>query len=293
MTDHDDIDRLAALDEGRAYVDLSAWRLVAVAGADAVVWLHDLLTADIEGLEPGGARRSLLLTPTGRIRADVQVLRRAHDLVLAQDADQQTSVADLLMPYVLSSDVALQDVHGRSSLISILDERAPTDLSERFEPSILGQGCDVLVEAGPAARALVRGLDAAGYVRVDGEALDAWRIRRGQPWMGRDFDETSLPAEAGLEGTIDVEKGCFLGQEAVARVRNLGHPPRVLRFVRCDAPLVEGEPVLADGGVVGEVTSATGAAAGSVALARVRWDARAADLTRADGRRLLEAQPVG
>ena len=74
--------------------------------------------------------------------------------------------------------------------------------------------------------------------------------------MGPDFDQRSLPAEAGLEATIDTTKGCFLGQESVARIANLGHPPRVLRHVRCAAAFVPGAPVFVDGEAVGEVTSA-------------------------------------
>ena len=68
--------------------------------------------------------------------------------------------------------------------------------------------------------------------RGGGDAAEAWRIIHGIARMGPDFGQRSLPAEAGLEATIDTTKGCFLGQESVARIANLGHPPRVLRHVR-------------------------------------------------------------
>ena len=120
MSDHDAFAHdLAALLAGRGFVDLTAWRKVRVHGANAVAWLHDLLTADIEGLAPGRARRSLLLTPTGRIRADVQVLRRDEDLVLVQDADQPEHVGLALSPYILSANVSLEDATSAFSLLAI------------------------------------------------------------------------------------------------------------------------------------------------------------------------------
>src|SRR5512132_2239769 len=98
-------DDVAALLEGRRFVNLSGRRIVRVAGPDAVGWLHDLLTADIAGLGIGGSRRSLLLSATGRIRADLQVLRRDGDLLLLQDRTQPDAVDELLSPYLLSSRV--------------------------------------------------------------------------------------------------------------------------------------------------------------------------------------------
>ena len=93
-----------------------------------------------------------------------------------------------------------------------------------------------------------------------------------------DFGADALPAEAGLEDAIDFTKGCFLGQESVAKVRNLGHPPRVLLLLRSDAPMSAGAPVLKDGVGVGEVTSVAESTDGTDAIARVRWDAASGPL---------------
>src|SRR6476646_44861 len=101
--------------------------------------------------------------------------------------------------------------------------------------------------------------------------------------MGPDFDQRSLPSEAALDATIDTTKGCFLGQESVARIANLGHPPRVLRHVRCEAPFVPGAPVFVDGNVVGEVTSASPLADACVGIVRTAWPAVAARRTDAFG----------
>jgi hypothetical protein len=104
--------------------------------------------------------------------------------------------------------------------------------------------------------------------------------------MGPDFDDRSLPSEAGLDATIDATKGCFLGQESVAKVRNLGHPPAVLRPAAASTAVAAGTAVVADGAPdAGVVTSAAvaGDGAGTAAIVRVRWSSATADLRTADG----------
>lgn len=248
---------LRALDEGRGALPLSSFRVVRVRGADAGAWLQDLLTADVAGLEPGRAARSLLLGPTGRIRADLHVWRVPDGFVLVQPSDQPTPVTDLLAPYVLSSDVELDE--GPVPAIVAL----PAVAGWRF--------------VDPAER---------DVVIVTEAAFETWRIRLGIPRFPADLDEDSLPAEGGLDDglTIDRGKGCYLGQESVARVRNLGHPTRVVLAVRAGGTVARGDPVLADGAEVGAVTSVAEPGPDGVrALVRVRWDARRAELSTSAG----------
>ncbi len=115
-------------------------------------------------------------------------------------------------------------------------------------------------------------------LEVGEDAVEAWRIRRGDPRFGVDVGVDGLPAEAGLEWTIDTTKGCFLGQESVARVRNLGHPPRILLRLRADDTVGAGAPVVSGDEEVGRVTSAVADPDGSELLALVRWEARDARL---------------
>ena len=106
--------------------------------------------------------------------------------------------------------------------------------------------------------------------------------------MGADFDEGALPAEAGLDATIDATKGCFLGQESVAKIRNMGHPPTILRHVTAEVAISAGSTVFDGDSEVGIVTSAAPAAGGgSVALVRVAWPSRNAPITASEGSRLL------
>jgi folate-binding protein YgfZ len=263
-----------ALEDGRGFVDRSQDRTLVVDGADARRWLGDLVTADVATLERGSTRRSLLLTPTGRIRADLWITQIDDGaFVVSQASDQPNAVWDVLRPYVLSSSVRLEDA---TALLSVrhFPGREEIVAFPRGEPG-----------------SLMRTAAGRGTVLVDEGPYEVWRVERGDPRMGADFEAGALPAEAGLERLIDVTKGCFLGQESVAKVRNLGHPPTVLRHLRSDEPAAIGAPVLAEGEPVGQITSAApGRSGGSVLIARVDWRAGEVLLHTDDGSRLF---PVG
>lgn len=258
---------------------LSGWGVITVGGTDARAWLHDLVTADVEGLPDRASRRCLLLTPTGRIRADFHIAAVDGSYLLLQAPDQPDRVDAILRPYVLSSDVEVTDVGDRSEVVAVLDGSAVevSAGSVVLSPSVLGPGRDVVVPSGDVSRLRER-LRASGLIEADAGDLEARRIRRGEPRMGVDFGPEALPAETGLEHTIDFTKGCFLGQESVAKVRNLGHPPRVLLHVRSGAPLARGARVVAGATVVGEVTSAVEDSDGVAAIVRVRWDSASEQL---------------
>lgn len=270
---------LDALEQERAFVDLSSYRKVRVTGSDARAWLHDLVTADVASLESGCACRSLLLTPTGRIRADFSVGCEPDGFLLLQPADQQDHIGLLLSVYTLSSDVVMHDATNELALFAVPGHAAAL-IGFALSPSVLGAGVDLVSPVGKPARRATDMFVKNDLVEAGPAALESWRIRRGVARMGPDFGTDSLPAEAGLEAVIDVTKGCFLGQESVARVRNLGHPPTVLCHVRADRELSAGMPVTVGAAAVGEVSSATtGRQRGWIAIARVRWEAAGAELT--------------
>jgi folate-binding protein YgfZ len=275
-----------ALEHGRAFGVLAGWRTVAVGGPDARSWLHDLVTADVERSSDRRPRRSLLLTPTGRIRADFHLAVVDDSYLLLQAPDQPEHVDAILSPYVLSSDVVIEDRTDRSVVVAVLDggvDAAEDDGALVLVPSVLGSGHDVIVAPGDPAERLAARLREDGLVEVSGADLETWRIRRGVARMMVDFGADALPAEAGLEDAIDFTKGCFLGQESVAKVRNLGHPPRVLLRVRSGAPIAAGAPVLKGGVTVGEVTSVATSVGVTDAIARVRWDAASDPLATSSG----------
>jgi tRNA-modifying protein YgfZ len=280
-------DQIAALEEGHAYLEHTDVSLTVISGADARSWLHDLVTADIATLEKFQTRPSLLLSPTGKIRATFHVLGLESDFLIAQPADQPVPVGTLLAPYILSSDVALETSSLR--LFSVPGPRAiPPWISQRWRPGIHDDGIDLLVAENDVSGTRER-FAGSGFVGVGPAAVETVRIRRGIPRFPVDLDEDSLPAEADLEQAIDFTKGCFLGQESVAKVRNLGHPARVVLALRSAEPAGAGERVLVGGDEVGIVTSAAPIHGGSAVLARVRWAASRPDLRTASGTALRPA----
>jgi tRNA-modifying protein YgfZ len=109
--------------------------------------------------------------------------------------------------------------------------------------------------------------------------------------VGRDATADDLPMEAGLQDAVAFDKGCYLGQEAMARVRNLGHPRRVLVRVETDAQVSAGDPIFVDGEQAGAVTSAVMVNGRTVALASVRWAHRDGPLRTKEGAE-LSARPL-
>jgi folate-binding protein YgfZ len=240
------LDQVRALRARRAFVRPEA-RTIAVAGPDAPRWLNDLVTAGVARLADGESVRALMLSPTGRIRADLHVLRDGDVFLLVQPADQPEPIDAILAPYVLSSDVELRTA---------------------------GQ-TPVMVPDGDGWRALLD--PPGGSTEADRAAAEAWRIGAGLARFPVDLDPESLPAEAGLDvpPVTDTAKGCFLGQESVARVRNLGHPTRVVRAFEAAASVSAGQIVRSAGTHAGVVTSAASTTGGPTAvIARIRWDAR-------------------
>jgi folate-binding protein YgfZ len=275
------MEAVEALEAGRAFVDLSPWRKILVSGSDAEEWLNDLLSADLADLDRGSTRRSLLLSPTGRIRADVTVAATTYGIVVIQDPVQPHPIDRLLEPYVLSSDVVIEDRTADLGLLAFAGP-APASLEgERLRPSALGPGEDVLLPSEAVAETRRVGSE---LVEASPDAVEAWRIRRGVPRFGVDLREDSLPHEAGLDDAIGYHKGCFVGQEAVARVRNLGHPPFVIIAVTADGSAKAGDPVRDGTSDAGVVTSSAPLADGrTAAIVRVRWAARGATLRTAAG----------
>jgi folate-binding protein YgfZ len=259
--------------DGDAFADLSSWRKVAVTGVDAAEWLDDLVTAGLSGLRPGRATRSLLLSPTGKIRAEFTVSMLEDGFLLLQDPLQRP-ILDLLDPYTLSSDVGMADRTAELSLFALPNHpEAPGDLlALSSTPSCLGPGVDLVAPADEHGRVLAS--LAGSLSQATDEDVDAWLVIAGLPRLGVDALEEDLPQEAGLEGAVAFDKGCYLGQEAVAKVRNLGHPRRILLRFEAEPGIAPGDVVLADGREAGALTSVAVAGDRAVALARVKWESR-------------------
>ncbi len=277
-------DEITALEQGTAFVNLSSWWKVGVEGTDAGGWLNDLLSAELSEIASGESRGSLLLTPTGRIRAVVTVTLFEDGYLLVQDPAQPSRIDRLLDPYVLSSDVTLRDRTEELGLFAFPNHAAPPVAgAASYAPSALGPGTDVLTRPGAAPSDLVE----AGP-----ESVEQWRIGGGIARFAVDLRTDSLPHEADVGEMIAYGKGCFLGQEAVARVRNLGHPPFVLLAADAAAPVTVGEAIVADGREAGTVTSAGGDDSRTALIARVRWALKDSPLKTSAGVGLVTRGPA-
>jgi len=271
------------LTSGEAFADLSSWRKVAVTGRDSFGWLNDLVSADLSKLTAGRALQSLLLSPTGRVRAEFTAALHGEQVVLLQDPTQPGAIDALLSMYVLSSDVTLTDRTDALALFAVpgLVDAPDSVMAAASAPSCLGAGVDLIASGAdhdPVRAALATTLGEAGP-----EEVEAWRVMTGLPRVGVDATGDDLPQECGLSSAVAFDKGCYLGQEAVAKVRNLGHPRRILLHMESESAVSRGAALHVNGSKAGEVTSALFADGRTVLLAKVRWDLREGPFRTAGG----------
>ncbi|HET7571037.1 MAG TPA: hypothetical protein VFJ77_00025 [Gaiellaceae bacterium] len=217
---------------------------VRVAGPDAADYLQRMVSNDVEALAAGASCPALLLTPKGRVLAPLVVWRRgADDFLLLTEPE---------LGEVVLAQLARMRFRARCEIEP-----------EEHESLLVLGGEDGIATDWPGAREL---LDAGLEPTLSADELELRRIEAGVPRWGREIDERILPAEAGLDRThISFSKGCYPGQEPVARLHFRGHPNRELRVVE-----------LGEGVEVERVTSSAERPDGSVvALAYVRVDAKA------------------
>ena len=213
--------------------------LVWVSGSDAVSFLDSLLSQAIEPMAPGDVRRSFLLAPNGKVRALLWLLREGERVGVIADAGFGAEVVADLNRFKLRVDV---EIGEPAPLYTVLDTDPEPEAAFAIEVA-LGEHRRVLTS------------DPSGA--VDPDALDSLRVDAAEPVMGVDVDESTIPQETGLvPEAVDFEKGCYLGQELVARIDSRGHVNR--RLVRVDvgeAAPPPGASVTADGADAGLLTT--------------------------------------
>jgi len=223
---------------------------VRVAGPDAGDHLQNMVSNDVESLQIGDACPALLLTAKARVIAPLVVLRRDDDYLLLTEPELGEQV--------------------RAHLLRMrLRARCEVELEQHESVVLFGDDADGFATDFPGASEAV---DSGLAPTLSSEELEARRVAAGVPRWGREIDDRVLPAEAGLDAThISFEKGCYPGQEPVARLHFRGHPNRSLRVLQLDRVPEYDAELVHDGKVVGRVTSAVQRGDGSViALAYVR-----------------------
>ena len=262
--------------DGTAVVRVAA-AVVAVAGADRAAVLNATLSQSLVGLKPGDSREALELDGNGRIVRILHVLERDADTLLIVPGASGVDIVAWLDKRVFMEDVTAKDISDSVTVYGGtvgFGDNVWTDPWPTIQPGGFTYGSETV----PAwtYRESVMPADAAAPARiVDESALDALRAVAGRPGLA-EVDELALPHEFDwLRTAVHLSKGCYTGQETVAKIHNVGHPPR--RLVRLhldgsDSVFAEaGDPVLLDGEQVGVVTTAGNHFEdGPVALARVK-----------------------
>src|SRR5579884_1504460 len=255
----------AALREQAALLDLGFRTLVRAVGADRVAFLQGMLTADVAALAPGHGCPALLLTIQGRVTADVRVAALAEPVTLL--GLEGPAAAQLLGP----DAAALPAWAHTTTAIAGVTVRALRASEVR------GPGFVLHVPAA-AATEVWSALATAGARPCGMEALEGRRVEVGVPRIGLDMDGSTLALEVPVEEAISQTKGCYLGQEVVARGTARGHVNRrLMGLVFAGAAPAPGAALLHDGKTVGRVTSVAhafglGAPAGLGFVRREHWE---------------------
>ena len=255
-----------------------------LAGAEAAEFLQGQVTNDVEGLQPGEGCYAALLTHKGKIRTDLRALRSDDWLWLDAAEIGRRPLVHTIETYSLGRDVRFEDVTEERSILSLIGPAAREVLDrvppEREHSFVTGEhglyvatdvGVDVICDAEDH-----EGVRAAlGVEPVSEQAAECLRVEGGRPRLGLDMDGDTIPQEAGLnERAVSFTKGCYVGQETVARLHYRGKPNRHLRGLRLSSPASTGEPVYVGERQVGTVGSTcVSPRLGPIALAVLRREA--------------------
>ena len=289
-------------------VDRSERGKLALTGTERKAFLAGQVTNDIEGLTPGSGCYAAFLTHKGKMLGDLRVLAAEDgdgdpELLLDTDRANLQALFDLVRRFKIGYDVELHKRTVQRGLLSLVGpgaravagaEAVPVDEHAHRPGEIAGHpvrliatdvGIDVLCEA-DATEDVRAALLAAGATPVSEDAADIVRVETGRPRYGVDVDDATIPQEAGLNArAVSFTKGCYVGQETVARLFYRGKPNRHLRGLRLSEPgLADGSELRLGERVVGTLTSSlVSPTFGPIGLALVRREAAPGDTLEVAG----------
>jgi folate-binding protein YgfZ len=282
-------DRL--ITEDVALVDRSERGKLALTGAEAKAFLNGQVSNEIEALQAGSGCYAALLTNKGKMLGDLRAIDSGAELWLDTERVSLQALFDTIRRGSVGWQVALHKRTLQQALLSLIGPRAgraagfegaPEHANRAAEiggaPVLLiatDLGVDVVCAAHDAER-VREALDVPG---VPDAAAEVVRVEAGRPRYGIDLDDTTIPQEAGLnERAVSFTKGCYVGQETVARLHYRGKPNRFLRGLRLSAPVASGTPLLLGEREVGRIgSSVISPRHGPIALALVRREAAVGD----------------
>jgi len=249
------------LESGEGFVDLSHRDVIRVEGPDRLTWLHSLTSQHFESLAPGVATGALVLSPQGHVEHAMYGVDDGEGFTAHVEPDEAPSLVEWLDRMRFMMRVEVEDVTAEHAVV--------------WRPTARVDGAPY------SGYVLVPRVELATFAQAAGPVAGLWafealRIARGEPRLGLDTDHRTIPNEAGWIGpAVHLDKGCYRGQETVARVHTLGRPPRRLTLLHLDGSEnrlpARAAPLLLDGKQVGLVgTSARHHELGPIALALVK-----------------------
>ena len=272
------------LTEAVGLVDRSARAKFVVRGGEAADFLQGQVSNDVEGLPPGSGCYATILNAKGKLRSDLRIVRGDDFFWLDTEAIGHAVLRHMLQTYSLGRDVEFEDLTEDHAILSLIGPGAEALADPpRPPPSIRLSipardfGCAPtsasICSAAPTQADDWR--ERLGVEPVSEEAAECVRIESGRPRLGFDMDAETMPQEAGInERAVSFTKGCYVGQETVARLHWRGKPNRHLRGLRLSEPAQRGDEVLLGDRVVGRLGSAcVSPRLGPIALALVRREA--------------------
>ena len=271
-----------SLSEGAGFIDFSDRSRIEISGSDRSDFLHNFCTNDIHALTPGTGCEAFLCNQKGKTIGHVGVFCHSDRLMLDTAAEQATSLIEHLSRYIIMEDVRLEDCSVTQPSVCVCGEQSHTILATLIghnPPESAWSHCEFRVSGNPVTcyrvpflrqpvfllatltdhfSALLTGLKDKGLTECQRSTWEIVRIESAWPQFGTDISEDNLPQEVGRNAAaINFNKGCYLGQETVARVDAVGHVNRRLVQIDCKRPSpIPTDAVLThDERVVGTVTS--------------------------------------
>jgi folate-binding protein YgfZ len=280
--------------ESAGLVDHSDRAKFVVRGGEAAEFLQGQVSNDVEALAPGSGCYAVILNHKGKLRTDLRILRGEDFFWLDTEYIGHAVVRHMLSTYALGREVAWEDLtddHAILSLIGPATDRLAEATPHEAEHSFVDSGSGLWVRTHLGLDVLC-GLDRATQLRADlgvepvsEEAVECLRIESGRPRLGYDMDAQTMPQEAGInDRAVSFTKGCYVGQETVARLHYRGKPNRHLRGIRLSEPADRGTDIMLEDKVIGRLGSVcVSPRLGPIALALVRREAAPGDIVTVAG----------
>jgi folate-binding protein YgfZ len=257
-----------ALRANAAWLDLSKRGRIFASGEDRARLLHAMTTNQVKDLQPGQGCYAFFLNPQGRILADVNLFILPDRILLDVEPETRESVYQHLDKYIIADDVTLEDASETMTAVGLEGPKAAEALAAIGAPipeapySHVDWNGRIVARVNssgePGFRIFGSTEDLVTLPLADAESVRVVRLEHAKPRYGEDIFDTTLPQETQQTHALNFNKGCYIGQEIVERIRSRGHVNRLLIGLRIDAtePPAAGTKLSANGAEAGEITSA-------------------------------------